>query len=308
MKTLTVGTRKSNLALTQTQWVIDQLKLEYPDLEFQLKHIVTKGDKILDVTLSKVGGKGLFVKEIEQALLNGDIDLAVHSMKDMPSQLPEGLTIACIPVREDVRDAYISKGHIPFKDLPTGAVVGTSSLRRASQLLKVRPDITIQPIRGNIDTRLKKLEEENFDAIILAAAGLKRMGWSNSIVTEFLTTELSLPAVGQGALAIECRSDHKELIDCLLSIHDDSSSQTVKAERAFLKEMDGSCQVPIAGYAIETDEGYQLTGLVSATDGSVVLKETTTGTDPEELGKRVAHRLLENGAEALLQAARTARH
>ena len=161
MNALTVGSRKSNLAVTQTNWVIDRLKEAHPELEFQLKHIVTKGDRILDVTLSKVGGKGLFVKEIEQALLNGEIDFAVHSMKDMPSELPDGLMIACVPVREDFRDAYIAKNHIPFSQLKSGAVIGTSSLRRAAQLLKARPDLNIKSIRGNIDTRLKKLEEEN---------------------------------------------------------------------------------------------------------------------------------------------------
>lgn len=304
VNTWIVGSRKSKLALTQTQWVMDQLKRFHPELQFQLQHIVTKGDKILDVTLSKVGGKGLFVKEIEQALLDGRIDFAVHSMKDMPADLPKGLTISCVPVREDVRDAFISKNNIPFSELPQEATVGTSSLRRASQLLSVRPDLTIKPIRGNIDTRLKKLEDEGFDAIILAAAGLNRMGWSDSIVTEYLSEDVSLPAVGQGALAIECRSDHKELIDYLNAIHDETAFLTTKAERSFLMKMNGSCQVPIAGFAKTNGEQIQLTGLVASSDGKVILKETRSGHDPEQLGISVAEELLASGAQALLEAAK----
>ncbi len=304
MKKLTVGSRKSNLAITQTNWVIDKLKEAHPELEFQLKHIVTKGDKILDVTLSKVGGKGLFVKEIEQALLDGDIDFAVHSMKDMPSELPPGLMIACVPVREDLRDAYIAKDHIPFSELKEGATIGTSSLRRAAQLLKARPDIHIEPIRGNIETRLKKLEEGPFDAIILAAAGLKRMGWSDDIVTAYLPTDVSLPAVGQGALAIECREDNEKLRDCLQAIHDETTSQTVLAERVFLKELNGSCQVPIAGLSEKLEDGYRLTGLVGAVDGSLLLQETGEGHDPVLLGQDVANKLLKRGAKEILDQAR----
>lgn len=210
MRNIIVGSRRSKLAMTQTKWVIKKLEELNPDFTFEIKEIVTKGDRILDVTLSKVGGKGLFVKEIEQAMLSGEIDMAVHSMKDMPSALPEGLMVGCIPKREDPRDVLISKGRQKLADLKQGAVVGTSSLRRSAQLLQMRPDLEIKWIRGNIDTRLKKLETEDYDAIILAAAGLSRMGWKDDVVTEFLDPESCLPAVGQGALAIECRGSDEE--------------------------------------------------------------------------------------------------
>src|SRR3954447_3806476 len=202
MRKIIVGSRRSKLALTQTNWVIEQLKKLDSNFEFEVKEIVTKGDKIQDVTLSKVGGKGLFVKEIEQAMLDKEIDMAVHSMKDMPAVLPEGLVIGCIPPREDARDAFISNNHVKFMDLPVGAVVGTSSLRRSSQLLLLRPDLDIKWIRGNIDTRLKKMQDGEYDAILLAAAGMKRMGWSEDVTTEYMSVEDCIPAVGQGALAI----------------------------------------------------------------------------------------------------------
>ncbi|TCP32222.1 hydroxymethylbilane synthase [Scopulibacillus darangshiensis] len=301
MQRIKVGSRKSKLALTQTNWVINQLKEQNDDLMFDLKHIVTKGDRILDVTLSKVGGKGLFVKEIEQALFDKEIDFAVHSMKDMPSILPDGLTIACVPVREDFRDAFISKGHVAFKDLPEGAVVGTSSLRRSAQLLSDRPDLTIRSIRGNIDTRLRKLQEEDFDAIILAAAGLKRMGWSDDIVTEYLSVETSLPAVGQGALAIECRADDGVIHRLLSALHDEETYVTVQAERAFLKTLEGGCQVPIAAFCRKIDgDLLELTGLVGTPDGKTILKETLSGREPVELGTELASRLMSRGAKDIL--------
>lgn len=199
MRNIVVGTRRSNLALTQTEWVINELKKKTNDYTFEVKKIVTTGDRIQSVTLSKVGGKGLFVKEIEKAMYDHEIDLAVHSMKDIPSEMPEGLTIGCIPEREDHRDAYIAKDHVKLDDLPEGAIIGTSSLRRGAQLLAYRPDLEIKWIRGNIETRLRKLEEEDYDAILLAAAGLKRVGWDPSIVTEFLESDVCLPAIGQGA-------------------------------------------------------------------------------------------------------------
>ena len=204
---------EASLALTQTKWVIEQLKKLDASFEFEVKEIVTKGDKILDVTLSKVGGKGLFVKEIEQAMLDKEIDMAVHSMKDMPAVLPEGLVIGCIPVREDHRDALISKNHVKLNDLKPGAIIGTSSLRRSAQLLAKRPDLEIKWIRGNIDTRLEKLKNEEYDAIILAAAGLSRMGWAKEIVTEFLEPEICLPAVGQGAFRLNAEEDDQELLE-----------------------------------------------------------------------------------------------
>lgn len=301
MVKITVGSRKSQLALTQTEWVMNELKKHHPTLTFDLKHIVTKGDRILDVTLSKVGGKGLFVKEIEQGLLDKDIDFAVHSMKDMPAVLPEGLAIVSVPVRADHRDVLISKNHVPFESLKEGAVVGTSSLRRAAQLLAIRPDIKIKSIRGNIDTRLRKLDDEDYDAIVLAAAGLARMGWSKDIVTEYLTESLSLPAVGQGALAIEARSNDQSIIELLKTIHDDYTSKTVTAERAFLHRLEGGCQVPIAAYCVMNDEGeLSLTGLVGEPDGKIILKEQMTGKDSITLGHQLAEKLIEQGAKDIV--------
>ncbi|MEQ2526902.1 hydroxymethylbilane synthase [Robertmurraya yapensis] len=301
MRKFIVGSRRSKLALTQTNWVIEQLKKIDPSYDFEVKEIVTKGDRILDVTLSKVGGKGLFVKEIEQAMLDGEIDLAIHSMKDMPAVLPEGLTIGAIPVREDHRDVLISKGHIPLKDLKEGAVIGTSSLRRAAQLLAVRPDLEIKWIRGNIDTRLEKLNTEDYDAIILAAAGLSRMGWASDVITEFLEPEVCLPAVGQGALSIECRANDTELLGLLEKFTCTKTDQTVRAERAFLNKMEGGCQVPIAGYAyIDENEKIVFTGLVASPDGKTIYKERLEGTNPEELGNAAAKYLTDKGAKALI--------
>ncbi|HEY9578213.1 MAG TPA: hydroxymethylbilane synthase [Pseudobacillus sp.] len=301
MRKIIVGSRRSKLALTQTNWVIDQLKKLKPEYDFEVKEIVTKGDRILDVTLSKVGGKGLFVKEIEQAMYDKEIDMAVHSMKDMPAELPEGLTIGCIPVREDHRDAFISKNHVKLQDMPAGAVIGTSSLRRSAQILAARPDLEIKWIRGNIDTRLAKLETEEYDAIILAAAGLSRMGWTSDVVTEFLEPELCLPAVGQGALAIECREDDKELLDLLSAFSNQETTKTVTAERAFLHEMEGGCQVPIAGFAVMDGEETVLTVLVASPDGKTIYKETVRGNDPKEAGVKAAGLLSERGAKELIE-------
>ena len=301
MRKIIVGSRRSKLALTQTNWFINELKAAGAPFEFEVKEIVTKGDQILDVQLSKVGGKGLFVKEIEQALYDKEIDFAVHSMKDMPAVLPEGLVIGCIPPREDARDAFISKGHVKFADLPAGAVVGTSSLRRSAQLLTVRSDLEIKWIRGNVDTRLAKLETEEYDAIILAAAGLKRLSWSDDVVTEFLSIEDCLPAVAQGSLGIECRKDDEELLTELSKLTDGATWQEAHAERAFLAAMDGGCQVPIAGYAKTNGEQITLTGLVAAPNASVIYKETVVGSDAETVGKELAAILTEQGAFDLIQ-------
>ncbi|WP_404444173.1 hydroxymethylbilane synthase [Sutcliffiella horikoshii] len=301
MRKIIVGSRRSKLALTQTNWVIDQLKALGAPFDFEVKEIVTKGDQILDVTLSKVGGKGLFVKEIEQAMLDKEIDMAVHSMKDMPAVLPEGLTIGCIPFREDHRDAFISKDHVKFADLPSGSIVGTSSLRRGAQLLAKRPDLEIKWIRGNIDTRLAKLQNEDYDAIILAAAGLARMGWSKDVVTEFLDEDLCLPAVGQGALSIECREDDAELLETLSLFTDSVTHKAVTAERAFLHKMEGGCQVPIAGFAsVGQDDNIALTVLVGAPDGSVLYKERITGTNPVKVGLEAAESLTAQGGKTLI--------
>ena len=301
MRKIIVGSRRSKLALTQTNWFIDQMKAAGAPFEFEVKEIVTKGDQIIDVMLSKVGGKGLFVKEIQQALFNKEIDFAVHSMKDMPAVLPEGLTIGCIPPRVDARDAYIANGGVKFMDLPVGAVVGTSSLRRSSQLLLLRPDLEIKWIRGNIDTRLKKMQDGEYDAILLAAAGLKRMGWSEDIVTEYMSIEDCIPAVGQGALAIECRTDDTELLTELKKMSDDKTWNEVDAERTFLSEMDGSCQVPIAGFAKTISDEITFTGYIATPDAKQVFKKTVSGKNPVEVGKAVAKMLRDEGAAEVIE-------
>ncbi|MFB5662894.1 hydroxymethylbilane synthase [Alteribacillus sp. HJP-4] len=301
MRTITVGTRKSNLAMKQTEWVIEQLQKLDTSFSYDTKKIVTKGDKILDVTLSKVGGKGLFVKEIEQAMSDKEIDIAVHSMKDMPGELQEGFTIGAITNRVDPRDAYIANDHVLFEELPEGAIVGTSSLRRSAQLLAVRPDIEVQWIRGNIETRLRKLREENFDAIILASAGLERMGWGGDIVTQYLEPDVCVPAVGQGALGIECRADDQEVLDLLAKLNDAAVEKTVSAERAFLQAVEGGCSVPIAGYAtLDAEQTIHLTALVGSPDGRVILQEQRSGTNPEKIGREAADALLGRGAKDIL--------
>ncbi|MCM3758082.1 hydroxymethylbilane synthase [Sporosarcina aquimarina] len=301
MRKIIVGSRRSKLALTQTNWFIDQMKAVGVPFDFEVKEIVTKGDRIIDVQLSKVGGKGLFVKEIQQALFDKEIDFAVHSMKDMPSVLPEGLIVGCIPKRVDPRDAFISNGNVSFEDLPAGAVVGTSSLRRSSQLLLLRPDLEIKWIRGNIDTRLKKMQDGEYDAIILAASGLKRMGWSVDIVTEYMSLEDCIPAVGQGALSIECRSDDAELLAELAKMNDEQTFKEVEAERTFLREMDGSCQVPIGGFAQQKEDGIELTGFIASPDGSEVYRHTGKAQTPVEVGKVVSEVLRKEGAAEVIQ-------
>lgn len=309
MRRIIVGTRQSALALTQTGQAVELLKQLAEEhgiaCQFEIKKIVTKGDRILDVTLSKVGGKGLFVKEIEQALTDGEIDIAVHSMKDMPFELPEGLVVGAIPQREDARDALITRGAASLDELPQGALVGTSSLRRASQLQNYRPDLRIESIRGNIDSRLRKLEEENFDAIMLAAAGMHRIGWQDRI-SAYLPPEICLPAVGQGALCIECRGNDSFVLDLLGKFQHEPTALAVRAERAFLGRLNGGCQVPLGAYAsVENSSGDEaplltLTGMVGTPDGSTMLKETASGQDPEALGRLVAEKLIEQGAERIL--------
>ncbi|AHM67546.1 phosphate ABC transporter ATPase [Paenibacillus polymyxa SQR-21] len=303
MRTIVVGSRQSALALTQTGHVIEDLNALCAEhglnLQFVVKKILTKGDRILDVTLSKVGGKGLFVKEIEQAMLAGEIDMAVHSMKDMPSELPEGLVNGAVPRREDPRDCLITLGAKSLEDLPPGAKVGTSSLRRASQIKSMRPDLQLEPVRGNIDSRLKKLETEGFDAIILAAAGLHRMGWKDRI-TSYIPEEACLPAVGQGALGIECRASDEELLALLKLYNHQDTSATVAAERTFLGVLNGGCQVPIGAHAVWAGQEISLTGMVGSPDGEVILKETLQGNDPQKLGEAVAASLIAKGAEQIL--------
>ncbi|MDT9756378.1 hydroxymethylbilane synthase [Heyndrickxia coagulans] len=301
MRTIVVGSRRSKLALTQTKWVVAKLEQLGLPFRFEIREITTKGDKVLDVTLSKVGGKGLFVKEIEDAMLHHEIDMAVHSMKDVPAVLPDGLVIGCIPEREDARDALISKNGTPFSGLKEGAVVGTSSLRRGAQLLAVRSDIRIKSVRGNIDTRLEKLKNGDYDAIVLAAAGLKRMGWSADTVTEFFDPDICLPAIGQGALAVECRADDGELLDALRELESAETAETVRAERVFLDKMEGGCQVPIAGLAKKTAEGISLTALVASPDGKTVYKETVVSRNPVTAGEKAADILSRQGAKTLIE-------
>lgn len=302
MRKIIVGSRRSNLALTQTKWVIEQLKKAGAKNEFEIKEIVTKGDRILDVTLSKVGGKGLFVKEIEQAMFDKKIDFAVHSMKDMPAVLPEGLVISSIPVREDYRDAFISKRNLKLAELPAGAIIGTSSLRRGAQILAARPDLEIKWIRGNIETRLRKLNEEAYDAIILAVSGMKRVGMDEALITEYLEPEVCVPAVGQGALAIECRKDDAELREILNLINDEVTTKTVTAERTFLNLLEGGCQVPIGGHAQLEGDQLVLTALVGTPDGKTILKEVAKGNDPVAVGTAAANALIRKGAKEIVEA------
>jgi len=298
-----LGTRGSKLAVHQSEWVQARLKELAPHVTVTLRRIQTSGDKILDVPLAKIGGKGLFVKEIEEALLSGEIDLAVHSMKDVPTELPEGLDLLCIPFREDPRDALISRDGRMFKDLPHGARVGTSSLRRQSQLLQARPDLSISMLRGNLDTRLKKLREGQFDAIVLAAAGLRRLGWEREI-TEYLAPEISLPAIGQGALGIEGRGDDQFLRSLLSGLEHAPTRTMVLAERALLHRLQGGCQVPIAAHATLNGSDVTLEGLVASVDGKEIIRDTVRGTvaDPESMGIELAERLLARGGDKILQA------
>ena len=299
--TVKIGTRGSKLALWQANWVRSALKVRHRDILVELVIIKTKGDKILDVPLAKIGGKGLFVKEIEEALLRDRIDIAVHSMKDMPAIIPEGLCIGAIPERETPNDVLISKNNILLSKLPVGARIGTSSLRRSVQLKHARPDLVIMPLRGNLDTRLKKLETENMDAVILAAAGVKRLNLENKI-TEYLDENIVLPAVGQGALCIQIRKND-EIIEPVVKFLDHPETRmVVSGERAFLKRLEGGCQVPIAGYGKIVDKIFTINGLVADIDGKTVIRGTDSGAPElsESIGIKVAQQLLAKGAEQIL--------
>ncbi len=301
IKPITIGTRGSALALWQANWVKSELEREYPGIVVTLRVIKTKGDKILDVPLAKVGGKGLFVKEIEDALLAGEIDLAVHSMKDVPTELPEGLQVAINPPREDPRDAFFSNSGKKLSEMAKGAVIGTSSLRRIAQILHAFPHLETRDLRGNVDTRLKKLERGEYDGIILAYAGVKRLGWSNK-VTELIDPETSLPAIAQGALGIETRCDDDFTNQRLAFFQDATTALAVRAERSLLKTLEGGCQVPIAGHAtVDDNESITLTGLVAALDGRKIIKATSSSSDPEALGVTLAQTLLDQGAGELLE-------
>lgn len=298
---LIIGTRQSLLALWQSNHIASLLRKQYPDCQVTLKKIVTKGDRILDVPLAQIGGKGLFTKEIETELLDGTVDLAVHSLKDMPTVLPEGLCLTAITTRANVGDAFISNKYASFSELPQGAVLGTSSLRRKAQLLAVRPDLKIVDLRGNVDTRLRKLDEGQMDAIILAAAGLERLGHADRI-REIIPTTVCLPAVGQGALAIECRSDNKEVRDMLAFLNDLPTKQATDAERAFLGLIEGGCQVPIGVHAEVENDNVKIEAVIASLDGSKVLRNNITGpaANAAVLGRKLGQQMLAEGGEQIL--------
>ena len=291
---LVVGTRGSNLALVQTNWVVDQLKKENPGVEFEVKIIKTKGDLIKDLPLDKIGDKGLIVKEIEKSLLDGEIDMAVHSMKDMPSYLPEGLKFAHSPKREDPRDALIFKeGYKSLDDLPQGARIGTGSKRRKYQLLKHRPDLEIVPIRGNIETRIKKIETEKLDGVVLAASGLRRAGLDDKI-DYYIPTDIMLPAPAQGILALEIREDDKETEKIIDSIKDDITKIQIDAERGFLIGVNGSCHIPMGAYCEIEGEKITLTGLYGDGEGKKIVVQSQVGTlaDAPKIGYELAKSVL----------------
>jgi len=300
-KTIRIGTRGSQLALWQANWVKSNLEGLYRDLQIELEVIKTSGDKILDVPLAKVGGKGLFVKEIEQALMDGQIDIAVHSMKDMPGDLPDSLCIGVIPEREVPYDILISQGDKPIKNLPTGARVGTSSLRRASQLLYMRPDIEIFPLRGNLDTRIRKLTSEHLDAIILAGAGVKRLNLEH-VISEYIDPDIILPAVGQGALCIEVRKADPPIHELIAPLDHAETNRIVKSERAFLKRLEGGCQVPMAAFGRIDADTLTLAGMVAETDGTIMHHQTISGavSEAEAIGHELAGRLIDMGADQII--------
>ena len=303
MKTLKIATRQSPLALWQAEHIKQRLEQMYADVHVELVTFVTQGDKILDTPLAKIGGKGLFVKELEAALLDGRADLAVHSMKDVPMQLPEGLTLAVTCEREDPFDAFVSNEYENFDALPIGAKLGTSSLRRKCQLLKARPDLEVIDLRGNVGTRLSKLDAGQYDAIILASAGLKRLGLQDRI-RHTLSPELSLPAVGQGALGLECRADDQATLALILPLMHVETDTCVRAERAFNAYLEGGCQVPIAAYATLTGDTLSIEGRVGGVDGQILLVAQQQGltTQAQQFGEQLAQDLLAQGAGELLKA------
>ena len=302
MNIIRIGTRGSPLAVWQAEWVRSRLLALHPQYEVKLVKIKTTGDKILDVPLAQVGGKGLFVKEIETSLLESRIDLAVHSMKDMPAEVPQGLCIGVVPKRENPYDVLIAKNGYSFKDLPDGARVGSSSLRRGAQVRHVRPDISVHPLRGNLDTRIRKLETEGLDAIVLAAAGVRRLGLEARI-TEYLPEAIMLPAIGQGALAIEMRQDDDATRDLIAPLDHRKTRLAVESERAFLSRLEGGCQVPIAAHARIVGDNVDLAGLVAEVDGSLLLRERIKGPvdQHEKLGVELANRLLKKGGRKILE-------
>ncbi len=302
-KIIRIATRQSPLALWQAEHVAALLTETFPEVTAQLVKMVTRGDKILDAPLAKVGGKGLFVKELEEGMLSGDADIAVHSMKDVPIEFPEGLHLAAILEREDPTDAFVSNRFASLADLPANARIGTSSLRRECQLKERFPDAEVIPLRGNVNTRLAKLDAGDYDAIILASAGLKRLGMAERI-TQSLPVDVSLPAVGQGAIGIECRIDDAEINQMLQALNDKTTGLCVTAERAMNTRLNGGCQVPIAGFAVLENGHVFMRGLVGSPDGSVLYRAEKTGTEAEveTLGRLIAEDLLAQGADKILKA------
>jgi hydroxymethylbilane synthase len=300
--TIRIGSRASKLALAQAQWVMDRINTRYPDVKVDIITVTTKGDRIIEKPLSTIGGKGLFVKEIEQSLSRGEIDVAVHSLKDVPAELPDTLCMGIFPEREDPHDVMLSKDNIPLRNLPAGSCIGTSSLRRAAQILHYRSDLTIVPLRGNLDTRIRKLEGVDIQAIVVAAAGLKRIGLTDKIIQPF-SFNVMVPAVGQGALGLEFRIDDEETKDTLQFLDHYATRVAVEAERSFLMELRGGCQIPIAGFARLRDESLFLDGLVADIDGSTIFRDTIIGSPQKarELGATLANRLLDAGAGKVLE-------
>ncbi len=301
MTVIKIGTRGSQLALAQSGWVKERIESVHPEVKVDLIRIRTTGDKIFDAPLSRIGGKGLFVKEIEMALSKGEVDVAVHSMKDVPAELPADLDIRIYPEREDPRDAFVSREFGSLRDLPERSTVGTGSLRRSTQLRFMRPDIRIIAIRGNVDTRIRKMESGELHAVILAVAGLRRMGFADKI-TSILSKEELLPAIGQGALCLETRKSDSAILDLLGFLHHEETEVTVRAERAFLKELGGGCQVPIAGYGRLEGREILLEGMVAELDGSRLLRDRMSGSveEPERIGTALAKKLLTSGADRIL--------
>lgn len=302
---LVVGTRSSQLALWQADFVIGELAKKYPELVVEKRLMTTKGDKILNAPLAKIGGKGLFTKELETAMLEGEIDIAVHSLKDMPVVVPEGLVITAITQRADPGDAFVSSKYESFQQLPAGAKVGTSSLRRKAQLLHARPDLQIEDLRGNVNTRLRKMEEENFDGIILACAGLKRLGFGDKI-RQVLPRTMCLPAVGQGALAIECRQADKETRELLEFLNDKCTRLCTEAERGFLATVEGGCQVPVGVHAVSAEAGVRVEAVIASLDGSTLLRdvqeaEVKNAQEARAVGVNLAEKLLARGGREILR-------
>lgn len=304
LEKLIIGSRGSGLALWQANWIKSQLEELHPGLQVEIQIIKTSGDKIQDVPLTKIGGKGLFVKEIEEALMRREVDIAVHSMKDVPMKLPFELEISIITERENPFDALISRDSIKLNDLKENAKVGTGSLRRSSQLLKYRPDLEIVPLRGNIDTRIKKLDSEGLDAIILAAAGLRRMGWGDKI-TEVIPGEIILPAMGQGAVGIETRTHDPDVLEAILALDHEESHFALDAERAFVGKLEGGCQVPIGAYATLDDDAENMTlkGLVASLDGKTIFQGVKQGSvnEAKKLGRELGEEILAMGADKILK-------